>query len=121
MNNDYLHLTMSNVFKLFNVGIHFGGLLFVNGVAGRSTRYKFSESIINKGRNRNRLIGLRNLSPHLNGAAYFDFLQNVLNDPLNIIEELTASVMQTAENIRENPEMLVRSARLLWSEGHKPA
>jgi hypothetical protein len=68
---------------------------------------KFSESIINKGRNRNRLIGLRNLSPHLNGAAYFDFLQNVLNDPLNIIEELTASVMQTAENIRENPEMLV--------------
>jgi hypothetical protein len=63
--------------------------------------------VINKGRNRNRLIGLRNLSPHLNGAAYFDFLQNVLNDPLNIIEELTASVMQTAENIRENPEMLV--------------
>jgi hypothetical protein len=45
----------------------------------------------------------------LNGAAYFDFLQNVLNDPVNIIGELTARVMQTAENIRENPEMLVRT------------
>jgi hypothetical protein len=32
--------TMSNVFKLFNMGIHFGGLLFVNDVAGRSTRYQ---------------------------------------------------------------------------------
>jgi hypothetical protein len=56
----------------------------------------------------------------LNGAAYFDFLQNVLNDPVNTrtIEELTARVMQTAEN----PEMLVRTQhRLLWSEGHKPA
>jgi hypothetical protein len=38
------------------------------------------------------------------------------------IEELIARVMQTAENIRENPEMLVRTQhRLLWSEGHKPA
>jgi hypothetical protein len=51
----------------------------------------------------------RNLSPRLNGAANFDFLQNVLNDPVNIIEELTARVIQTAENIRENPEMSVRT------------
>jgi hypothetical protein len=43
----------------------------------------------------------------LNGAAYLDFLQNVLNDPVNTIEELTARVMQTSEKIRENPEMLV--------------
>jgi hypothetical protein len=35
------------------------------------------------------------------------FLKNVLNDPVNTIEELTARVMQTADNIRENPEMLV--------------
>jgi hypothetical protein len=84
--------------------IHFGGLLFVNGVAGRSTRYQ----IVNNGRNRNRLIGPHNLPPRLNSAAYLDFLQNVLNDPVNTIEELTARVMQTAENIRENPEMLVR-------------
>jgi hypothetical protein len=33
----------------------------------------------------------------------------VLNDPVNTIEELTARVMQTAENIRENLEMLVRT------------
>jgi hypothetical protein len=32
-----------------------------------------------------------------------------MNDPVNTIEELTARVMQTAENIRENPEMLVRT------------
>jgi hypothetical protein len=44
----------------------------------------------------------------LNHAAFLDFLQNVLNDPVNTIEELTARLMQTAENIRENPEMLVR-------------
>jgi hypothetical protein len=39
---------------------------------------KFFESII-KGRNRNRLIGPRNLSPRLNGAAYiFEFsLKNI--------------------------------------------
>jgi hypothetical protein len=66
---------------------------------------KFSESIINNGRNRNRLIGPHNLPPRLNGAAYLDFLQNVLNDPVNTIEELTVRLMQTAENIRENPEM----------------
>jgi hypothetical protein len=58
----------------------------------------------------------------LNRAAYLDFLQNVLNDPVNTIEELTARLMQTAENLRENPEMLVRKKnRLLCSEGHKPA
>jgi hypothetical protein len=66
---------------------------------------KFFESIINNGRNRNRLIGPHNLPPRLNGAAYLDFLQNVLNDPVNTIEELTARLMQTAENIRENPEI----------------
>jgi hypothetical protein len=87
---------MSNVFKLFDMEIHFGGLLFVNGVVGR-------------GRNRNRLIGPHKLPPRLNGAAYLDFLQNVLNDPVNTTEGLTARVMQTAENIRENPEMLVRT------------
>jgi hypothetical protein len=47
--------------------------------------------------------------PRLNGAAYLDFLQNVLNDPVSTIEELAARVMQTAENIRENPEMLMRT------------
>jgi hypothetical protein len=69
---------------------------------------KFSESIINNGRNRNRLIGPHNLPPRLNDAAYLDFLQNVLNDPVNTIKESTVRLMQTAENIRENPEMLVR-------------
>jgi hypothetical protein len=38
-----------------------------------------------------------------------DFLQNTLNDPINTTEELTARVMQTAENIRGNPEMLVKT------------
>jgi hypothetical protein len=54
---------------------------------------KFFESIINNGRNRNRLIGPHNLPPRLNGAAYLDFLQNVLNDLVNTIEELTARLM----------------------------
>jgi hypothetical protein len=60
-------------------------------------------SIINNGRNRNCLIVPHNLPPRLNGAAYLVFLQNVLNDPVYVF------VMQTAENIRENPEMLVRT------------
>jgi hypothetical protein len=60
-------------------------------------------SIINNGRNQNCLIGPHNLPPRLNGAAYLVFLQNVLNDPVYVF------VMQTAENIRENPEMLVRT------------
>jgi hypothetical protein len=60
----------------------------------------YESIIINNGRNRNRLIGPYNLTPRLNGAAYLDFLQNVLNDPVNTIEELTARVMQTAENIQ---------------------
>jgi hypothetical protein len=68
---------------------------------------KFSESSIKNGPKRNRLIGPHNFTPCLNGAAYLDFLQNVLNDPVNTIEELTARVMQTGEKIRENPEMLV--------------
>jgi hypothetical protein len=70
---------------------------------------KFSESVINNRRNRNRLIRPHNLPPRLDGAAYLDFLQNVLNDPVSTIDELAARVMQTAENIRENPEMLVRT------------
>jgi hypothetical protein len=36
-----------------------------------------------------------------------DFLQNVLNDLVNTIEELTVRVMQTAENICENAEICI--------------
>jgi hypothetical protein len=60
----------------------------------------------------------------LNGAAFLDFIQNVLNDPINTevntIEELTVRVMQTDENIRENAEMLMRT-QASYSEGHMPA
>jgi hypothetical protein len=57
----------------------------------------------------------------LNGAAFLDFIQNVLNDTeVNTIEELTVRVMQTDENIRENAEMLMRT-QASYSEGHMPA
>jgi hypothetical protein len=108
---------MSNVFKLFNIEINFGGLLL--SMTWLEDRRGTKFSIINNERNRNRLTGPHNLPPRLNNAAYLDFLQNVLNDPVNTIEELTVRLMQTAENIRENPEMCEN--RPLWSERHKPA
>jgi hypothetical protein len=85
--------------------INFGGLLLSMTWLEDRRGTTFSESIINNGRNRNRLIGPHNLPPRLNDAAYLDFLQNVLNDPVNTIKESTVRLMQTAENIRENSEM----------------
>jgi hypothetical protein len=37
-----------------------------------------------------------------------------------LVEELTVRVMQTAKNIRENAEMLMRT-QASYSEGHMPA